>query len=327
MIYLAFNEREALDWVSSSDNVVSTGSDFVALSGINRAGVHCRARAQATAPLNTGISEGWARVRIRGRANSTTALNEPAFSLRRSSDNEPIAEIRQQSGNNNFYARSPLDGGDVFLGESGTYDFDIHFNIAEEGFVRFYVDHILLHQVSGDTRFGSGTEEVDQIFIRATGLNNTAATYSNYFSHIIVSDEPTIGARVYTLPLTEGTTNQWSDNVSDVTGTDFAGVDDYLLSDTADQTVTFTATMPAIDTGAGQYISAFLLSSQAFADDTAPADKMEFVFDDTPSGDISGAIGTAPEYVVLNLDENPDTELPWTSSDISNNEFGVISRA
>lgn len=327
-VYLAFNELESVSFISNIDEVIPTTDESVALSGINRAGIECMRRENFTVhlPSSSQISEGWFHARVRGRTNDTNADSDYVFELR-NSDDTPLFSVQQRSSNNDFYARVDVNSSDnFFIAREGTYDFDINFNIAEEGFVKFFVNGSLEYDFTGDTRPSSGTLEVTSFRCSATG-GSSSTSRSNFFSQLILSDQNTIGSKVYTLPITEGSVNDWDGDISDVSGT---GVDDStsITAFTIDDTILFnTDNLPTLDEF--ESLEAVVVGVRGNFSDGS----------DVTSLDGIASNGTSSEFGNLNqLTEgftgyqiisgvNPITTEPWDETAYNEQEVGLIAKA
>lgn len=327
-VHVAFNEIEALDTPTSS-STRGTSSSSVSLSGINREGIAIMDANRETITLPSGLDEGWVRFRNRIRHYSGGLVDATAFAAQRSSDETPLFEFKHTSSSRyDVFVRTGLDQEDVLVSfGDDTADFDVNFKIAEQGYVRFYKNEVLVHSVSGDTRFGGGVQEINQLLLGATTNSGSTAGRSTYFSHIIVSDNPTIGARVYTLPLSAGAVNEWTGSVDNISGADPSLVSNALSTEDVDKTVLFSATMSAFNNDNDQYISALVLSTQSHSELGDITDKFEFVYDGSPTGDVSESVGEIPQRANIILNHKPGTTENWSIADISNAEFGIISRA
>ena len=324
--YLAFNELEGVTSVSSSSNVLPTTSSTVVLAGVNRAGIQCRGLASFRANF-TPISEGWLHIRVDGR--STSGVSGPAASLIREVTSEPIFEIRQQVANSNFYVRVPSDDlEDNLIAGPGTHNFDVNFKIAEAGFVKVFVSGSLVYNFSGDTRFVSGDQTVGELFCASTS-SGVGLTNSNFFSNILISSEPTFGAKVYTLPLELGTQTDWLGTFTDVNG---SGLDDetFIEANTnGDLNLMGKSAMPVIDSR--EKISSVVLSARGLYREDSPVTKINLVLDDGVTQtefDTASSLSFSftPNSFIANQNFLGATDVDWEVSDLNGMQIGLIAR-
>ena len=320
-VFFAGNEVELF---TSFNGTVSTNAN-VAISGVNRAGVSFLQLSQVGVINFPEQSEGWVHFR-HSRINAVArTIRTPALSLRNSSD-VSLVDLRAYASNANDAWVSIRGGADVALPTGSVRDVDIHYKIAASGgFVKVYADGVLITEVSGNTSLSSGAQTVSRM--RMAGLDDqNIGTSQNLFSQFLVADTPTLGARVHTLPLTVGATNQWDGTPANVTGTASAGA---ISETTADEEISFTAADFGVALQSGFALEAVVLSSYAQALSGSPVTKVQgrSRIGGTPyssGGLITLASGYALAQQVMAI--NPATSASWTVAEVNAAEFGLQAK-
>ena len=181
--------------------------------------------------------------------------------------------------------------------------------------------------VAGNTLRDGSAGTIDRIRFQATGASTVASTGASaapYFAQVLVSTEPTIGARVHTLPLTGfGATNEWAGAIGNINGIDLD--ETTLLTTDAPATVLFAkATMAPIDT-ATERVSAVILSHWSLADLASVQQAL------VPIARLDGAnhagtpMALSPSFRTRQqaFADNPATGSAWTVPKINTAEFGL----
>lgn len=336
-IFAACSETEGLDTVGAETSNVTTGAAVV--SGVNRAAINLYNRNASTITLSSGLNEGWLHARIvprQGSASSNLSNVDYILSIRDGSGN--IVAGFYQNDNNSIgmdwwatYFGDPSIGTanttttGVFIGvPSGAYDVDLYFKISDTvGILRWYVNGSLIREVTGDTKPGSSTT-IDSIRIAACGATGSAASQNSItVSQIFVSDLPTIGGRLHTLPLSAGSVNQWAGAVTDINAADETRTT-FMSEDTTGEQVLFAAGDVA-SLNSGNKISAVVMSASAQSLTGSPVTKLRGRVrlsgtDYTIGSDKTLSTGFQPARLIADL--NPATGLPWTLAEVNAMEIG-----
>lgn len=328
-VYLAFNEREGFDSVSSTTNVSSTTDSTVALVGINRAGIKFGLTASATASFSD-LSEGWMHCRIRTRTNTAGASNSTVLSLRRSTD--VLVNINMISTDHILYGNIPKLGATTYAltTGSGTYNVDINFKVAVAGFVKIFINGGLAYEYSGDTTFTSGSQVVNTLRVAGAGAVADSDIYNNLYSQFLISDVTTIGAKVYTLALSAGTVNEWAGNLTDVnTATAYDGA---VISESTDgQSIVMAKTsMPALATG--EALTALVLSTRSLFVSGSAVTKLDMSLKSGgTTTQLNSPITLTQAYkenqIIANQNFFSGTPVNWTVTDLNALEVGLVAEA
>lgn len=319
----AFNEADGLAAISDITQLGISTLSGVAITGVARGGFTLQLHTTtADHDLPSPMSEGWIHLVMRGRdATSTAAVT--------------IFEARDNSGNSLFgcaHEASSIPVKPSILGStisaetlasSGVNTYDIHFNIADSGgFVRFYVNTALIYSYSGDTRPGASTG-VSVLRFRGGGAI-TGAAQTTHFGQVIVSDAPTINARVHTLPISAfATFSEWSGVVGNINA---HALDDAtnITADAVNERVTFTkGTMGSLLSG--NVITAVGVTARALQISGSPVTQLE------PMARISSTnyfgtavpISTGVRGRSIFFAQNPATSAPWEVADVNAAEIGL----
>jgi len=215
----------------------------------------------------------------------------------------------------------------------GHYNVDINFRIAADGYWYVYLDGTMYYSFEGNTAalsrgplqyiaFGRG---------RSTSALAWGASDCFVFSQLIVADERTIGAKLYTLAINaEGTEQQWTGSHTDV---NHVGVNDgtFVTSDTAAQEQSFTLDTP-LSLPDGHIIGGVFVNyrSQVEVDSTVTQIQPYLRINGTQYN-IGSAYGpglTPPDNPqVITLLTNPADAAAFGLADISGMELGFRSLA
>ena len=320
--YVAGSEVEIL---SSFNGTVSTDSR-IAVSGVNRAGFQFVGTGQ-TGVLNfTGVTEGWFHFRAASINNDAGVANvvQATARLRNSTDQTLVTFNRGTQTLTQWQVQ--ILSQPVVEVSGNEADWDIHFKIDPTvGFVRVYRNQALVTSFEGAVQFASGTQEVSRFFMTSVSALSGISTRATGYSQLLCSSDPTLGARVHTLPLSAGSVNTWA------TGT----VTD--INDTADTPGTFIATDTNGDeilfemgdiSGllAGNGIRALVMSTSSQTLGGSPVTNQRGrVKLGATTYDMGAAVapGTGFKRVQHILDLDPATTLPWVVADINAAEIGL----
>lgn len=341
--FLAFSETEALDSVTAGITNVTTGNAVVA--GVNRAGIQLVNQAIALATLESVLNEGWVHARVVPRNSTSIAgsLADYLFGIVDENNNIIAGFYQNNTTNGATIFWRAVYFGDPLIGTGGSepttgvligtptgaaYDVDIHFKIADTGgFIRWYVDGTLVREFLGDTRNGTSAN-IAKLRFRALG-NSTGADFRHWlqFSQVIVSDEPTIGARLHTLELSAGSVNQWTGAVADVTAADWTPAT--LISEsTPGEEILFAATdMAALNPG--NEIKALVLSQSALSFSGSPVTKLRgrAKLGSTTYNGASKTLTNGFAKVQHFFNTDPSTSLKWTRTALNSAEIGMMAEA
>lgn len=332
-VYFAANEIEFLP--NSVGVSVSTSSDIL------RTGVRACVRVQSDAfiqPFASSdshyvdgtvlgtLTEGWVHARVKASTTSWSTGTGTFFGISNGAVTQNRAAFASRTPGVYAYF-GPVDGTNptnannlVFLNVSNStnvMELDIHFKIhATDGFIRWYVNGDVKRSISGNTLFTSGTQGATALVLADITSASTAFTE---FSELLCSDEPTLNAKVLTVPLDEFDTdvNDWNGNLSDVNGT--ALTSDTINSDTVgDQFLASLDTVAGFDSALN--VTGLVLSSAAYKDPesgvTSLAPLLEVnstLYDSFTQVPLDNVIA-ARQYV---FSVNPDTSAAWTESDVN----------
>jgi len=196
--------------------------------------------------LPADMNTGWFHMRYRfGYQYSTFGYAIPSIGLAdalgnfvmgvgRFNGGTRVGAYDRVNGATNLYDTAQVD-------PSGPADVDFHWNIASSGgFYRIYWDGTLVYEYTGDTSAGSG----DVRYICFGGCTGGNGIDWCWHSELIVADEPTIGARLYTAGITaEGTEQDWTGAHTDVNTIDFSDSTEVTATTNGDEQA-FTLDIP-----------------------------------------------------------------------------------
>jgi hypothetical protein len=339
-IYAAFNELDGWGGIVGAVgiDVLSTTNSAVALSGVNRAGVALRVGPDHPDGGNTiyvdrefpPLTNSWLHMRLHRTIYSGGFYNTPIHqqpALRLTADNGvPLVELDYNTNAQNQQS-APLrlwvlgsNTGKTMLPPSATIDLDIHYLAHNtNGRIDVYVGGVLEHSFVGNT-LPSGATGLGSLRVWAVGLVQTG---DMMIAHVVLADEPTVGARVYTIPLEAvGAQNDWDGSLSNVNGPDLS--DATNVSATADGQ-TLLATQNGIGAiGSGFRIGAVVVSTRAVRGSGAPTG-LTPVFR-TASGTVltgpTSNVGTIIGPVQMAMQELPGAGRPFIESDFTGAQIG-----
>lgn len=326
-IYAAFNEGEALSGTNFGDS-----SSITAVSGVSRSGfksIGSVGGITADLTLDTPFSEGFFHCLTRtGRDPTITAgdilifrdsSDTKLFSLSVSNDGDQVNfESANGSGQTNIFQDNQLK------------TVDIHFKISDstDGFIFVYVDEELVYQENGVTNASTSDLQLASIRWRTPSSFNSLDLDTDRFHYgqVILSDENTLGARLYTLTPTAGSINTW--DVGTVTDVDEQDVDDTDFASTTTNGDQFTIdTSDTLSTTSNYFYTAVVQSFRASYDSGSSVTKITPFLNDTTVTDLNAGTavnlttGYAPYQYIW--DNNPATTSEWTAGEINDYEFGV----
>jgi len=343
-VLCAFNEHDGLTSMSSTATLlISTSTADGVIAGLTRAVFGGNTNWNASRALGQELAEGWAHVRIRPRnawPGSVSGGHENSGNMVTLNDNSGnvicAIYVDSQASNTNsnlpFNVRANGTGGLSGVIYTSTtnisllLDFDINFKVADsDGFYKIYLNGSLIYTFTGDTKPGTSTGVASITFQSRVALANL----SSYFSQVVVSDLPTIGARVHTLALSAfGDLSQWAGAVTDVNGTEESPAT-ILTEGTPNEQVLFTkGTMSAVV--AGNVVSGVVMGHRSRYAAGSPVTKVRGIA--KVSGTIyeNAAAQTLTESItghqsIFGL--NPATSAPWTVAEINAAQIGMKAEA
>lgn len=203
-----------------------------------------------------------------------------------------------------------------------TNRFDVHVKLDNSaGFIKVYRYGMLILEFNGDT-IENGVSTVDQI--RFTGVDSNSS-----YGEVIIATHRTVGLRLCTLSVASaGSVTGWT------SGT-FASIDeetqslassdaDYIESGTVDQVLTVNVDSLGVTT---LPVQAVAVNVRGLYTGAAPQGFNALVrMASTDYHAADGALGTTAQGFCDLWATNPNTSLPWTTTDITNLEAGVRSR-
>jgi hypothetical protein len=326
-VYVAGSEVEIFSTFNGSVTTDST----VAVSGINRAGVNCLGIGQTGLIEFSPQDEGWLHFRAARIGTSATGGEASREILRlRNSTDQNLFRLWALSGVTNSFEAQILNLTVVpFTNGGGGSDYDVHFKIAEtDGFVRVYRDQTLVTEFDGDTRLPSGAQEVGRISISGSARLTSGAATNAAFSQFLVSELPTLGARVHTLPLTAGSVNEWTGSVSDIN--DSSNTPASLISTNTDEAEILMAAGDISSVATGNAITALVMSTASRAlGGAAVTQQIGRVKLGSTTYDMGSAVALSDGFNKVQhiLALNPDTTAAWEAADINGAEIGFQALA
>lgn len=342
-VYAAFNEFDGWGGFLGAigSDLIATANANVALSGVNRAGVAMVCPNDH--PSGGGViglsrvleplANGWLHMRVNrsaytGGGSNATEFSQPAFRLTTDAGNvlvefEYFASLNtQNSAGFRVYVMGSLVSGLTLLAPNSTADIDIaYFGHTTNGRIEIYIGGALEHTFTGNTLPGASTG-LGTMRWWATGRGS--ATNETRIAHVVLADEPTVGARVYTIPFTgTGAVNDWAGTLSDITGT---GLSDAVSVSADTDGDTLLATQAGIGAiGDGFRIAALVVSARAAHGSGADITQLAPLFR-TAGGtilqgdpvDLDDIIG--PRHLVMH--EVPGAGRPFNEDDFASAQIG-----
>jgi hypothetical protein len=180
--------------------------------------------------------------------------------------------------------------------------------------------------MSGTLRSDSGTVDLSAF----TGISKARCwgktigiAYGVAYSQIVISDEATIGGRLFTAPIAgAGATSNWSGTYAEIDEIRYSDTD-YVNSGTANQVSTFSISAPALT---GYVAKAVSVYARAKRDASGPANlqvALRVSGTDYYSGTLALDFGYAAVGYVWNT--NPASAGSWTNTPIATMQPGVKS--
>lgn len=330
-VYLAVNEGELF-----TNNTFDDQGDEVAVSGVARTGFSRNTNAEQTEAISipTPQQEGFLHFKHSPASPGTGKTSAEVLRILDGSG----AEICSF-----FWSR---DDGEIdfrvtnFSNLNGIYDYtqapdvDLHYRISEstDGFLRLYVNETLLYDESGITSVSTGEQTIASLEFTAnasTGDPNSDSERQN-FGQIIVSDEITFGAKVYTLTHAAGSTNDW--DLGDYTDIDEKGTSDtdrISTTTNGDEFTLDTSTTLSAPSAPNSY-TAVIQSFRAGYDSGSSVTKLTpFVNDTTATSTTDGTdinlTDSFDGYQYI-MSTDPADSSPWTADKINDYEFGLRAK-
>ena len=204
------------------------------------------------------------------------------------------------------------------LGVNTGLRFTLRAKIGVAGILQGYLNTALIAEYLGDT---SALGEATNLTLQSAA----AASYTNYFSEVIVATQDIRSARLKTLALAgPGYTQAWTGAMADVNA--YNSPDStFLSSDTVGQVASFTQSGLAADS---LNVDALFISGRVRRNTTGP-DEIEALVRNAGVnyGTTFGALTSAfvSKQVVFGV--NPATAAPWTRAEVTALEIGVRSKA
>jgi hypothetical protein len=184
----------------------------------------------------------------------------------------------------------------------------------------WYVNGILQEELTGDTDLFSGSNFFDVLW---DGQNVTGTRVSE----MLIQDVSTLGKRVSTLGVNgNGANTDWVGDSADVDEVGTANDADFISSDTPDQVETFT--LNNLSAVADDYdVEAVVVGARAKHGALGPQNLQGAIRTNStdffsPNSDTLGTVFGANVFV---WDDNPDTTMAWTASEVNDLEAGLKS--
>lgn len=321
-VYLAGSEGDIFDTFAGA----ATTNALVTISGENRAGVVFLGSSQNSTATFQALTEGWVHFRF-GRSGTTGVGAQSQDFLRlRNAEGQNLFKLTCSS-TTTVSTYTILSQSAVSTGVSSGI-IDVNFKIAEtDGFVRVWLNNVLVTQFNGDTRLPSGTQSISNLY--ASGINSASINFSAFFSQFLVSDMPTVGSRVVTLPLTVSAVNDWDGTVTNVTGTDVSGIDNAIKEQVIDQRIRFDVANVA-SIASNEFIGSVSMSASALAELGSSVTKIGWIAFDGATEVEAATSGTllttfSGNRVIMNT--NPITTAAWDLSELNTIELGMKAKA
>ena len=317
-LYFAGNELDAF----TAFNGTVTADANVALSGINRSGLRLDSWNQsADLTLPTPLTEFWFHIRLY-KFGFDSASSGNNFLLLRNAEGQSILTF---NGNRNS---STITGtsGTTFTFPLTTSNIDVQLKIsATVGYLRVWQDQILIFERTGNVQFASGTQSVANLQLWGISINTG---YGIMFSQVVFSSNPTLNAKVYSVPLSTASLNEWTGTIANIQGTGFAALVDGLKENTADQSFLCAAGDIPVLTGT-EFIEAVAVHTSALFEAASPVTKVAPLVNDG-STTIEGSSHTLTNTFAQKTwvyDTNPHTSTAWTRTAVNAMSIGLRAKA
>jgi len=326
-VYAAFNEYEALNNLSGIS--ASTVTD---ISGVARAGFRAlQSSANADLSLDTALTEGWFHCYFKPIDGAFASNNSNDMIGFDDGAGNQLFAIRWNQSSLNVSIVTANSGETTGIMSAGSvYDVDINWNISDstDGFILVYVNEVLVYEEYGVTN--AATSELTVSDIRFSGVTKTGGSGDGLYAHfgqVVVADETTIGAKVYTLTPSAGTTNDW--DTGSVTDVDETGVNDsdQITTTTNGDTFTYDTSVTLSAPDAGKYWAAVTSTFRAAYDSSSAVTKLSPLLNDTTATNTyygtSTTLSTGLSGYYYTWNQDPGTTADWTTSGINDYEFGL----
>lgn len=320
-VYFAGSEPEIFDTFGGS----VTTDPSVTIAGQNRAGVVFVGPSQTGTASFTPLTEGWIHF-IFGRSGSnSSAFGEDTMFRLRNAESVDIFRIATVPFNTTYTLLYLLSQPAVVV-TPGTYD--IQFKIAASGgFFRVWINGVNVINFSGNTQFSSGTQSVSRMAFAGPDFS---VQFSAFFSQFLVSDQPTLGCKVYTRALSTGAINQWTGTLSNITGTGFAGTTNALSETTANEAfLCVTEDLPTL--GVGEVLTGVVGSIRALTEVGSPVTKIAFAaYDGATTTEFPTQVTPTASFGSFDFLANTNFEnsnIAWNVTDFNALQFGFVAKA
>jgi hypothetical protein len=178
--------------------------------------------------------------------------------------------------------------------------------------------------VGGTKRIDSGSIDLSGVasMNKMQGYGRTVVTSeSNYFSQIVIADEPTVGMRVTTVPPAgAGTTGDWTGDYTDVDEAVYSDAD-FCYSATNGQIELFVGTVPSLT---GYVVRAVGVYARAKCGASGPQN-LQIALRSGSTNYFSSSLALDVGYDAHGnvWEQNPNTTADWQTAQISAVQFGV----
>jgi hypothetical protein len=278
-------------------------------------------------------ASGWAHFRLRPRGGSTGQQDGYQAALRDGAGNIVFGLWQAQASGTlvfRWHGNTADDATAVVV--SGTPDethvreFDFFWIMhGTVGILRGYLDGVLTFSVSGNTVVGGGQANIASLRFAATGADDsTAEIHNTHVSQMLVSTRPTVGAKVWTLPITgAGDLDDWTGDPALLAGTGFAGDSDVLVAASAGDDATFeVASLAEVPTGHEIVGLAFSFSARTLNGGITQLRPLMRLSSTTYTGTLIGVSGSWAQYAAR-WQANPATGARWTIATVEAAQPGV----
>lgn len=306
--------------------LISTSSTFK--ESISRISFGSTSGTVLYAPLENTTSSFWLHFSQYPRTSSTSPAHTGLDIGVYDASNNLITGLGSSSTTYTAQSVFHANSGNLWTPGSGALrSIDVNvFMDAASGFIRWYIDGSAVYEFLGDTR-GAVGDATKVGFGRTAGNSDTNKV--GFLSQIIVSTQPTIGAKLYTVaPVAAGADSQWTGAVTDV---NHIGLDDttFVSTDTVGNKQSFTITPPA-SLPTGLQIAAIRTSYRASRDASSAVNNLQPYFKIGGTDYNAGspfALSTVTSSGSVIVETNPATSLPWQLADLTGFETGFEAQA
>lgn len=275
-------------------------------------------------PLESPVSELWLHFDLYKRVDNVGSYHAGNDISIHDASNNLIFNFR--SDGVSYSARSPFHANSAtfVIPTFSTFDAQL-IQDPVNGVIRWWNNGVLLFEFLGDTR-GAFGDAAKIGFGQTAGAGTVRA---GHYSQIIVSAQPTIGAKLYTRqPIAIGADAQWTGAVTDVNHIGVADVSS-VNTDTVGNRQSFTISPPA-SLPTGLEIAAIRQTFRAARDPASAINNLQPYLKVGGTNYNSGAAYALP--TVTGADSrlvaiNPATGLPWQLADLTGLETGFEATA